>query len=227
MISISSFKISPQENYLDSLWTREECYRFYVRQRRKYCSYLEILDLWLQAPYCESCSQSDFNEQYREPDIASDNWELDVLIHMGNATLKKIKENLRINSDFVFMCKSCGYELKPWDDDQIYVVTYHLEEHYGIPLETGDKRNPSKKLRKKILNLYNRECFCCGSSEKELHIDHILPQASGGDAAFRNLQPLCTECGSLKTDHKPAEVRIFSDIYFGTYPIDLYEGLFW
>jgi hypothetical protein len=42
--------IHPADMYRNSLWAAEECFRFYVEQRRQFCTYSEILDLWLQAP---------------------------------------------------------------------------------------------------------------------------------------------------------------------------------
>ncbi|MDI6755771.1 MAG: HNH endonuclease [Thermodesulfobacteriota bacterium] len=78
-----------------------------------------------------------------------------------------------------------------------------------------------------IIDLYDKTCFGCGAADRELHIDHVLPQSKGGDAAFRNLQPLCEGCGNEKGDSIPDEVKVFSDIYFCPYPSDGYEGLFW
>jgi hypothetical protein len=54
-----------------------------------------------------------------------------------------------------------------------------------------------------------------------------MPRFHGGDAAFRNLQPLCTRCGQKKGNTLPTEVSVYSDLYFGPYPSDAYEGLFW
>jgi 5-methylcytosine-specific restriction endonuclease McrA len=85
-------------------------------------------------------------------------------------------------------------------------VDYHLEEHYGIPLETPGRRKPSRKIRDRIFQLYDQQCFSCGSGGP-LHIDHIRPQAKGGDSAFRNLQPLCGVCGNLKRDTEPEEIQ--------------------
>jgi len=218
---------SQQDDYLDTLWIQEECYKFYINQRKRNCSFLQILDLWLQAPFCTSCAQSDPYERFRDADIFPDNWQLDILIHLGGKTLKKIDAALNNDSDFALTCKSCSNELKPWEGDFVYVVNYHLEGHYGIPLETNNRKVPSKKLKRKIIDLYDRKCFHCENPNKELHIDHILPQSKGGDAAFRNLQPLCTECGNIKADQLPKEVEVFSDIYFEKYPSDSYEGLFW
>ncbi len=108
----------------------------------------------------------------------------------------------------------------------IYIVKYHLEEYYGIPLETPGKKTVSKKLRSRIFDLYDNQCFSCKATE-DLHIDHINPVAKGGDAAFRNLQPLCRTCGFKKGDSDPNIVTVFSDMYFQPFPPDYYEGLFW
>jgi hypothetical protein len=51
--------IDPALDHQLLLWEKEECYRFYVGNRRAYCSFLEILDLWLRAPYCEECYYDD------------------------------------------------------------------------------------------------------------------------------------------------------------------------
>lgn len=61
---------TPQEQHEDQLWVREECYRFYVQQRREHCNFLELLDLWLRAPYCESCIQSEPDASYGLPEIS-------------------------------------------------------------------------------------------------------------------------------------------------------------
>src|SRR5207253_741857 len=120
----------------------------------------------------------------------------------------------------------CGTELRPWWGDDLWVETYHLEEHYSIPLEPG-RRNPSRKLRDQIIRLYDNRCYGCGRGDVPLHIDHVRPRARGGDASFRNLQPLCERCGQRKGSAMPEEVSICDDLYFGPYPSDGYEGLFW
>jgi 5-methylcytosine-specific restriction endonuclease McrA len=78
-----------------------------------------------------------------------------------------------------------------------------------------------------IKKFYQGKCFRCERSDVKLHIDHIVPQSKGGDAAFRNLQPLCEKCGNEKGDDMPSDLEFYSDLYFGPYPSDSYEGLFW
>lgn len=227
MTEILQLKYNPEYEYFESLWIREECYKYYVNNRKDNCNYLELMDLWLRAPYCEDCAQSYPFERYNNPDIISDSWKEDIIWSLGKDTLEMIENELNVNSDFSILCKHCMCELRPWNNDNINIVTYHLEEHYGIPLETGNKKSPSKKLTNQVIKLYGGKCFCCGSSDKELHTDHVIPRSKGGDAAFRNLQPLCEDCGNRKADKLPTEVTVFSDIYFGQYPSDGYEGLFW
>jgi hypothetical protein len=219
--------IDPAADHAANLWVREECYRYYVRQRRRFCSYMEILDIWLRAPYCEDCIQSRWDWSGGLPDISGGNWEVDVLLHLGRGALRRAKAQLRRDRTFAWQCKNCSQELRPWKGDDVYVVSHHLEEHYGIPLETPGRKAPSKKLRSRIFELYDFRCFGCGRRKHDLHLDHIRPQKLGGDAAFRNLQPLCGRCGQRKGSAEPEEVSIDDDIYFRPPPSDSYEGLFW
>ena len=215
-----------QFKYEIDLWVKEECYRFYVEQRRSICNFLEILDLWLRAPYCEECHAKDPLSSDGWPDIGTHDWESDVAWELGDDILQQTKEYLKEDSDFCFICKGCSKELRPWEREEIFVAYYHLEEHYNIPLETPGKINPSKKLSKQIFNLYDYKCFNCRSS-KELSIDHVRPRTKGGDSAFRNLQPLCKICNNKKADIEPEEVKVPYDMYFGILPSDGCEGLFW
>ena len=218
---------SRQEDYQANQWVKDECYKFYVHQRRRNCTFRQLLDLWLRAPCCDDCIQSEIFFSGEPPDIMQDAWEVDVLLNLGIDTLEIIQGALDEDPDFSLLCKQCHEPLRPWDRDNIYILTYHLEEHYGIPMETPGRRQPSERLRQLIIDLYDNTCFGCDAADRELHIDHILPQSKGGDAAFRNLQPLCEICGNEKGDSIPDEVKVFSDIYFGPYPSDGYEGLFW
>lgn len=227
MILLEPYIPTPRESHEFDLWEKEECYRFYIRERRRNCTFRQIMNLWLQAPYGSSCAASDPFVYDRPSDIAGRHWRADVSWNLGEETLRRIKKEIRENTDFALTCKKCGNKLRPWKGDEVWIVNYHLEEHYGIPLEIPGKKNPSQKLRKKIVELYDGTCFGCGVTNKKLHIDHILPQCKGGDCAFRNLQPLCEDCGNFKGDDLPDEVDVYSHIYFDPYPSDGYEGLFW
>ena len=216
-----------QDQYYLDLWGRSECYKFYVQERRKNCNFMEIMNLWLRVPHCWICLQSDPLAWNRMPDIRSKNWEDDISWKLGEETLEIIKDVLELDPDFAIQCKRCGSLLRPWEEDEVYVVKYHLEEHYDIPLAIKGKIYPAETIRNQIIKLYDHKCFGCNSESMEFHVDHVLPRSKGGDAAFRNLQPLCESCGNLKGNKLPEEVDVYSDIYFGPYPSDGYEGLFW
>lgn len=218
---------SPEEDYRLNLWTKGECYRYYIEQRRLYCSYNQILDLWLLAPCCEDCAMSNPFLGDSIPNITPSTWALDILLELGPQKLEEIVRLLSEEPEFAFICKKCGTALRPWDSDSVYVTKYHIEEHYGIPLNTPGRKDPPMRIQKRIISLYERKCFRCGVAVRPLHIDHIQPRSKGGDAAFRNLQPLCIPCGEEKGDSEATEVEVFSTMYFGPYPSDSYEGLFW
>jgi 5-methylcytosine-specific restriction endonuclease McrA len=208
------------------LWVQEECFRFYVQQRRSHCTCLEIMDLWLRAPYCDACIQDDPFFIDSMPDIDGTDWREDLAMCLGDDWAAELVRAVAKNRDPYFRCKPCHRELRPWEGDAIYVMTYHLEEHFGIPLATPGRRNPSRRVKRKIIELYGRRCFSCGATE-ELVIDHIVPRSRGGDSAFRNLQPLCSTCGNAKGNAFPSEVMVYSDMYFTDAPSDSFEGMFW
>lgn len=226
-MKIAPVILSPQDQYYLDLWSRMECYKFYVQERRKNCNFMEIMNLRLRVPYCWICLQSDPLAWNRIPDIRPKNWEDDISWKLGGETLEIIKDGLELDPNFAIQCKHCGSLLRPWEKDEVYVVKYHLDEHYDIPLATKGKIYPSEKIRNQIIKLYDHRCFGCNSEGMELHIEHVLPRSHGGDAAFRNMQPLCDSCGNLKGSKLPEEVVVYNDIYFGPYPSDGYEGLFW
>lgn len=218
--------VDPQLEHSLLLWERQECYRYYVQQRRRHCTYRDLLDLWLLAPSCEDCMYSGGN-WVGLPDITENGWEVDLLLTVGTDALDRTKAELESDPEYAFLCKRCGRSLRPWDGDAVYVIEHHLEDRYGIPLETPGRKNPPKKLRDQIIRLYDGRCFGCDRDDQPLHLDHIRPRARGGDAAFRNLQPLCVACGQRKGNGEAGQVTVIDTLYFGPYPSDAYEGLFW
>jgi hypothetical protein len=69
--------------------------------------------------------------------------------------------------------------------------------------ETG--RNPSLRLRFKVLQRDRFTCRGCGRSpatsvDTILHVDHIVPFSRGGETVLENLQALCGECNLGKSD---------------------------
>ncbi len=218
--------LSPQFEHEMDLWQKEEVFRFYATQRKINCTFLEIQDLWMQAPYCEDCATRRWDYGGELPDSTPDTWEENLAAILGDddlvSELKRPDDSLGRRS---LICHRCHHDIVPSTDD-LYVVTYHLEEHFGIDLETPGRTWPGKRLTGQILSIYDGSCFNC-SADENLHIDHILARSQGGDAAFRNLQPLCEECGQRKGDQVPEEVGVYSTMYFDGPPSDAYEGMFW
>lgn len=67
------------------------------------------------------------------------------------------------------------------------------------------QRDIGLKLRFLVMKRDNFKCCMCGASPAkdpsvELHIDHIIPWAKGGETTFDNLQTLCSKCNLGKSD---------------------------
>jgi hypothetical protein len=70
-------------------------------------------------------------------------------------------------------------------------------------------RDPSLRLRWRVLQRDNFKCCGCGSSPAitlgvELHVDHIHPWEKGGETVLENLQTLCSKCNLGKSNLLPA-----------------------
>jgi HNH endonuclease/Homing endonuclease associated repeat len=66
-------------------------------------------------------------------------------------------------------------------------------------------RDPSLRLRFKVLKRDNFSCKQCGASPAkdnnvELHVDHIQPWSKGGETIMENLQTLCQKCNLGKSN---------------------------
>jgi hypothetical protein len=66
-------------------------------------------------------------------------------------------------------------------------------------------RDPSLRLRFRILKRDNFSCRACGASPAltpclELHVDHIIAWSVGGETVEENLQTLCARCNLGKSN---------------------------
>ena len=71
--------------------------------------------------------------------------------------------------------------------------------------ETSKGRDPSPRLRYRVLERDRFTCRACGASPAKdsgvsLHIDHIVPWSKGGKTTLDNLQTLCAKCNLGKGD---------------------------
>jgi len=227
---IENVELPADLNYEIGRFGNDEARKFYIRERRKNCTFMQIMNLWLVAPLCYSCALDESFDGIIWPYIESKKWQKGIQDYAGLTVLRRTKRELRLDPDFAYICKKCGTQLRPWNGDQMSITRLHLEEHFDIPLETPGHRNPSTAVKKLIERLYGNRCFGCNrrkTAKVKLHIDHIVPRSKGGTSAFRNLQPLCECCGNKKANKMPSELEVYSIIFFGPYPSDSYEGLFW
>jgi hypothetical protein len=86
----------------------------------------------------------------------------------------------------------------------IYIQSiFHSTNEIQKDKETN--RDPSLRLRFKVLKRDNFTCKQCGASPAkntsvELHIDHIVPWSKGGETIIENLQTLCQKCNLGKSN---------------------------
>ena len=78
-------------------------------------------------------------------------------------------------------------------------------KHAGPSVPKSRSRSISDKLRYTVLKRDHFKCCACGASPAkdpsvELHIDHIVPVAKGGETSLDNLQTLCSKCNLGKGD---------------------------
>ena len=90
-----------------------------------------------------------------------------------------------------------------WRNDEF---VYSREIHsYAEPLKKTIKKERQKmtrRLRFTILKRDGYKCKLCGSDSRttSLTVDHIIPISKGGKTEFQNLQCLCFECNSGKSN---------------------------
>jgi hypothetical protein len=59
--------------------------------------------------------------------------------------------------------------------------------------------------RNRFFELFGNRCFCCGSDDEVLQIDHHIPTVLGGHLVPGNLVALCKHCNNKKRDRAPEE----------------------
>lgn len=70
---------------------------------------------------------------------------------------------------------------------------------------------PYKKIELKRYNVFKRDnytCAYCGSTAKELTVDHVIPRAQGGITQWNNLVTACKPCNAKKDDKTPDEAEM-------------------
>ena len=73
------------------------------------------------------------------------------------------------------------------------------------PRTPDNPRNITTGMRSRVLERDGFRCRRCGHGPDiaPLVVDHVVPVAKGGTAAFDNLQTLCRPCNAGKSDREP------------------------
>lgn len=80
------------------------------------------------------------------------------------------------------------------DGEMITPSVVKLRSHVKRPL-------PELKLsRRTVFARDNYTCQYCGSTTKDLTIDHVIPKRAGGGASWENLVTCCRKCNMKKSD---------------------------
>lgn len=69
-------------------------------------------------------------------------------------------------------------------------------------------RRPAPEIhptRKGIFARDGNRCVYCGSTHRQLTVDHVMPKSRGGGNTWENLVCCCTECNNFKGDRTPEE----------------------
>jgi len=93
------------------------------------------------------------------------------------------------------------------------VYKERLKTNYELALRKDFYATPEwRSLRKRAIKKYGNNCLKCGKYEKSIHVDHILPRSHYPEEALklRNLQVLCSECNSKKSNKSYADYREYT-----------------
>lgn len=63
--------------------------------------------------------------------------------------------------------------------------------------------------KRNVLIRDNFRCAYCGTFDKHLTLDHIIPKSRGGRSTFENCVASCRACNHRKGCRTPSEVRMF------------------
>jgi 5-methylcytosine-specific restriction endonuclease McrA len=198
----------PQLEYEAKNWWIDENRCSYVETRMANCHHMQALDLREPRFLCVDCFTASVDGifvRHRQPDICSATWKRDFARELDEGLLTDLKKSVKANPRCALECAQCLRKLRPWRRESIYVQSRELQLDISDEVHSIE---PSDEVSGRIIKLYGGTCFGCGRKGR-LHIDHIQPCGRGGGASFRNLQPLCDDCGQRKADQPPAQIVMF------------------
>lgn len=120
---------------------------------------------------------------------------------MNNKTLSHISSGAYLRR-FGTWTNALKSFIEYMDDESNKHDTIKNESNPMTPVES---RTINLRLRWKVMRRDHFKCCLCGASPAkdpsvELHIDHIIPWAKGGETTIDNLRTLCSKCNLGKGD---------------------------
>lgn len=101
-------------------------------------------------------------------------------------------------------------KFKVLNEEQLALVRRknELTSKYGDSFYTS---TPWLSLRYKAFVKYGRICQCCGTTDQQLHVDHIVPRSRdrSRELDINNLQVLCRDCNLGKSNNDSTDFRSF------------------
>lgn len=96
-------------------------------------------------------------------------------------------------------------EIESADTTQQTEIIDNSDQNKSCEIKRKTKRDINLRLRFLVMKRDNFKCCICGRSPAtttglELHVDHIIPWAKGGETVIDNLQTLCKDCNLGKSD---------------------------
>ena len=76
--------------------------------------------------------------------------------------------------------------------------TYCSHEGYLYNLQTCSSTEAKRMWKESIKSEWGHQCAYCGSKDKPMSLDHIVPQTKGGSNYIGNVLCACTSCNADK-----------------------------
>ena len=81
-----------------------------------------------------------------------------------------------------------------------YIYNLNICQDFLIHLNIIMKERIPLNLRRRVIERDGYYCVYCDEDlhEKEIHMDHVIPESQGGKTTFDNLQVTCRKCNLAK-----------------------------
>jgi 5-methylcytosine-specific restriction endonuclease McrA len=93
-------------------------------------------------------------------------------------------------------------------------VVHSVSQQWTVPSVVRLERyvrTPGRRVvlsKRNILKRDNHQCQYCGSADRKMTIDHVIPRKFGGGETWENLVCACMACNTMKGDQRPEQVGL-------------------